>query len=341
MGACATKPKVLKEGETPEPVKEEVVVATGGGDEVVDKGVAVEEEEKKVVNVEKDTGAVGADNKVEAEIVDDSSKRRSLSNLFKENEAGKEPAESDKAPAEPEKSETSENDFEIDTTQQSSGIRLRRGGYQLASTFAGSFVSLFLLFSHISIFLFLLGLINTSKPKTSASLPGNSEQRSPSTPMLPCGTGNTEGYPFKNGERQGPSIPMLLAPLLRSLLSSHTLAIHLLLHNFLLPSLLKLCSNRLDMACKIKTWYAILVLLKLVSQLQDCAHAAPQVPCFFIFGDSLADNGNNNHLATDAKANYPPFGIDFLNQTSTGRFTNGRTTVDVIGPAFPTLLNYS
>lgn len=85
------------------------------------------------------------------------------------------------------------------------------------------------------------------------------------------------------------------------------------------------------MACKIKTWYAILVLLKLVSQLQDCAHAAPQVPCFFIFGDSLADNGNNNHLATDAKANYPPFGIDFLNQTSTGRFTNGRTTVDVIG----------
>jgi hypothetical protein len=84
MGACATKPKVLKEGETPEPVKEEVLVATGGGDEVVDKGVAVEEEEKKVVNVEKDTGDVGADNKVEAEIVDDSSKRRSLSNLFKE-----------------------------------------------------------------------------------------------------------------------------------------------------------------------------------------------------------------------------------------------------------------
>lgn len=95
------------------------------------------------------------------------------------------------------------------------------------------------------------------------------------------------------------------------------------------------------MACKIKTWYAILVLLELVSQLQDCAHAAPQVPCFFIFGDSLADNGNNNNLATVAKANYHPFGIDFLNQTTTGRFTNGRTTVDVIGPAFLTLLNDS
>uniref|UniRef100_A0A2K2C6C8 SGNH hydrolase-type esterase domain-containing protein n=1 Tax=Populus trichocarpa TaxID=3694 RepID=A0A2K2C6C8_POPTR len=57
----------------------------------------------------------------------------------------------------------------------------------------------------------------------------------------------------------------------------------------------------------------------------------PQVPCFFIFGDSLADNGNNNHLATVAKANYHPFGIGFLNQSTTGRFTNGRTTVDVIG----------
>uniref|UniRef100_A0A6N2MD17 GDSL esterase/lipase n=1 Tax=Salix viminalis TaxID=40686 RepID=A0A6N2MD17_SALVM len=49
----------------------------------------------------------------------------------------------------------------------------------------------------------------------------------------------------------------------------------------------------------------------------------PQVPCFFIFGDSLADNGNNNHLATIAKANYHPFGIDFLNRTDTRRFTDG------------------
>jgi hypothetical protein len=27
-------------------------------------------------------------------------------------------------------------------------------------------------------------------------------------------------------------------------------------------------------------------------------HGEPQVPCFFIFGDSLADNGNNNLLPT-------------------------------------------
>ncbi|KAH8481093.1 hypothetical protein H0E87_031158 [Populus deltoides] len=84
------------------------------------------------------------------------------------------------------------------------------------------------------------------------------------------------------------------------------------------------------MTDKIKVWCFLLFLLKLVSNLQNCAHAAPQVPCFFIFGDSLADSGNNNNLVTDAKANYRPYGIDFPNGT-TGRFTNGRTTVDIIG----------
>lgn len=55
-----------------------------------------------------------------------------------------------------------------------------------------------------------------------------------------------------------------------------------------------------------------------------------QVPCFFIFGDSLVDNGNNNGILTLARANYRPYGIDFP-QGSTGRFTNGRTFVDVLG----------
>ncbi|PON54644.1 Lipase [Parasponia andersonii] len=57
----------------------------------------------------------------------------------------------------------------------------------------------------------------------------------------------------------------------------------------------------------------------------------PQVPCFFIFGDSLADNGNNNPLPTLAKANYRPYGIDFPGGTPTGRFSNGRTSVDILG----------
>lgn len=56
----------------------------------------------------------------------------------------------------------------------------------------------------------------------------------------------------------------------------------------------------------------------------------PQVPCYFIFGDSLVDNGNNNNIGSLARANYMPYGIDFPGGP-TGRFSNGKTTVDVIG----------
>lgn len=56
---------------------------------------------------------------------------------------------------------------------------------------------------------------------------------------------------------------------------------------------------------------------------------APQVPCYFIFGDSLVDNGNNNQLQSLARADYLPYGIDFGGRP-TGRFSNGKTTVDVI-----------
>lgn len=59
-------------------------------------------------------------------------------------------------------------------------------------------------------------------------------------------------------------------------------------------------------------------------------HGASKVPCYFIFGDSLLDNGNNNNLNTQAKANYPPYGIDFPNGP-TGRFTNGRNMADILG----------
>ncbi|CAN1765918.1 GDSL esterase/lipase At1g29660 [Linum perenne] len=56
----------------------------------------------------------------------------------------------------------------------------------------------------------------------------------------------------------------------------------------------------------------------------------PEVPCYFIFGDSLFDSGNNNNLRTLAKVNYPPYGVDFP-AGPTGRFTNGRTTADIVG----------
>ncbi|XP_022643055.1 GDSL esterase/lipase At5g45670 [Vigna radiata var. radiata] len=56
---------------------------------------------------------------------------------------------------------------------------------------------------------------------------------------------------------------------------------------------------------------------------------AQQAPCYFIFGDSSADSGNNNNLWSYAKADYLPYGIDFI-FGPTGRFSNGKTTVDII-----------
>ncbi|XP_010540540.1 PREDICTED: GDSL esterase/lipase At1g29660-like [Tarenaya hassleriana] len=70
-------------------------------------------------------------------------------------------------------------------------------------------------------------------------------------------------------------------------------------------------------------WYMVFVGLVLGFR----AQGAPQVPCAFIFGDSLCDNGNNNKLRTIARADYSPYGIDFP-QGSTGRFCNGRTIID-------------
>ncbi|XP_020679643.1 GDSL esterase/lipase At1g71250 [Dendrobium catenatum] len=57
--------------------------------------------------------------------------------------------------------------------------------------------------------------------------------------------------------------------------------------------------------------------------------SSPQLPAMFVFGDSLVDSGNNNYLTSIAKANYYPYGIDF-SQGITGRFTNGKTTVDAL-----------
>ncbi|KAI9092956.1 hypothetical protein K1719_027479 [Acacia pycnantha] len=51
---------------------------------------------------------------------------------------------------------------------------------------------------------------------------------------------------------------------------------------------------------------------------------------FFVFGDSLVDNGNNNYLATTARADAPPYGIDYPTRRPTGRFSNGYNIPDFI-----------
>ncbi|KAM7509379.1 hypothetical protein LguiA_019832 [Lonicera macranthoides] len=72
-----------------------------------------------------------------------------------------------------------------------------------------------------------------------------------------------------------------------------------------------------------------LFLLLTIGIINGCKCQVPQVPGFFIFGDSLVDNGNNNDILTLSRANYRPYGIDFP-QGTTGRFTNGMTLVDAI-----------
>ncbi|KAK3419414.1 hypothetical protein EUGRSUZ_H05057 [Eucalyptus grandis] len=69
----------------------------------------------------------------------------------------------------------------------------------------------------------------------------------------------------------------------------------------------------------------------------------PQVPAFFVFGDSLIDDGNNNYLNSYAKANFLPYGVDFDGGPS-GRFCNGKTIIDFLGelldlPYIPAYVN--
>lgn len=51
---------------------------------------------------------------------------------------------------------------------------------------------------------------------------------------------------------------------------------------------------------------------------------------FFVFGDSLVDSGNNNYLATSARADSPPYGVDYPTRRPTGRFSNGYNIPDFI-----------
>ncbi|GLJ47774.1 hypothetical protein SUGI_1009100 [Cryptomeria japonica] len=59
--------------------------------------------------------------------------------------------------------------------------------------------------------------------------------------------------------------------------------------------------------------------------------APPKFSALFVFGDSLADCGNNNYINTSvaARANFAPYGKTFFG-TPTGRFSDGRTIFDFL-----------
>uniref|UniRef100_A0A5B7BIC1 GDSL esterase/lipase n=1 Tax=Davidia involucrata TaxID=16924 RepID=A0A5B7BIC1_DAVIN len=80
----------------------------------------------------------------------------------------------------------------------------------------------------------------------------------------------------------------------------------------------------LDTQIMVRITFQILTVLILLA-----ISSAENVPAHFVFGDSLVDAGNNNYITSLSKANFIPNGIDFVKPT--GRYTNGRTIVDIIG----------
>lgn len=67
-----------------------------------------------------------------------------------------------------------------------------------------------------------------------------------------------------------------------------------------------------------------------VSSFPSASHGQ-MVPAMYVFGDSLVDVGNNNHLLTLLKADYPHNGVDYPGRKATGRFSNGKNAADFLG----------
>ncbi|XP_074576150.1 GDSL esterase/lipase At2g42990-like [Curcuma longa] len=78
----------------------------------------------------------------------------------------------------------------------------------------------------------------------------------------------------------------------------------------------------------------LLLLFHLIAPLPSLAVAPRRrIPAVIVFGDSTVDAGNNNYIATVAKADFPPYGRDFPGGRATGRFCNGRLATDLISEA--------
>ncbi|CAI0379737.1 unnamed protein product [Linum tenue] len=71
------------------------------------------------------------------------------------------------------------------------------------------------------------------------------------------------------------------------------------------------------------------LLLVVSSLLMQQGSEGEMVPAVYVFGDSLVDVGNNNHLPVSlAKADFPHNGMDFPTNKPTGRFSNGKNAAD-------------
>ncbi|XP_022139622.1 GDSL esterase/lipase At4g26790-like [Momordica charantia] len=74
-------------------------------------------------------------------------------------------------------------------------------------------------------------------------------------------------------------------------------------------------------------------LLQILNNNEEVVHGR-KVSAIIVFGDSSVDSGNNNHISTVLRSNFPPYGQDFDGRRPTGRFSNGRIVTDFISEAF-------
>ncbi|XP_074347051.1 GDSL esterase/lipase EXL3-like [Apium graveolens] len=77
--------------------------------------------------------------------------------------------------------------------------------------------------------------------------------------------------------------------------------------------------------------FLILRILSLLLNIKVVLPPNVTVPALLVFGDSIVDSGNNNHLPlTFGKCNFHPYGLDFDGGVATGRFTNSKTPADLL-----------
>ncbi|KAJ3709046.1 hypothetical protein LUZ61_012751 [Rhynchospora tenuis] len=78
----------------------------------------------------------------------------------------------------------------------------------------------------------------------------------------------------------------------------------------------------------IQKFFVALAIFVGLMNLGSAQSSTTLVPAVFTFGDSTMDVGNNNFVDSDFKANFQPYGRDFMNHTPTGRFCNGKLPTD-------------
>ncbi|XP_047181457.1 GDSL esterase/lipase At2g03980-like [Vigna umbellata] len=79
--------------------------------------------------------------------------------------------------------------------------------------------------------------------------------------------------------------------------------------------------------CYLTLWFVLALVLPLSSA--AAAYPTKHIPALYVFGDSLVDCGNNNHLPSGGPS-FLPYGIDFMHGKPTGRATNGKTVADFL-----------